>query len=65
MLQNGELVGDGRADEAINAEAFRKLFGVAVNVETVNGLRVCVPAKLAGAKHRPASGAHTVPLTPR
>jgi len=65
MLQNGELVGDGRADEAINAEAFRKLFGVAVNVETVNGLRVCVPAKLAGAKYRPASGAGIVPLTPR
>jgi iron complex transport system ATP-binding protein len=65
MLQNGEVVADGRADEAINPEAFRKLFGVAVRVEIVNGLRVCVPAKLSGAKYHPVSDEYTTPLATR
>jgi iron complex transport system ATP-binding protein len=47
MVQDGNIVADGRAEDTINAETFQQLFGVSVRVETIGGLRVCIPTKLA------------------
>jgi iron complex transport system ATP-binding protein len=50
MIQNGEVIADGRAEEKLNSDNFQRLFGVSVRVVTVDGMRVCVPMKLAGAR---------------
>lgn len=43
LLARGKIVADGPAGETLTAGRFRDLFGAAVRVESVNGLRVCLP----------------------
>lgn len=53
MLKNGTVVAEGGAEENLNADNFRTLFGVAVRVENAGGRRVCIPVSLAGEKRGP------------